>query len=85
MAGSEGCGAFRNNAGVDEPLQKVVPELGVYPPHRSLESSAGLTAPRIILMLRRTQGVPLRLGAGGLVPGRVLQMQTQRRMREGQP
>ena len=29
---SEGCSAFRNHAGVDEPLQKVAPELCMYPP-----------------------------------------------------
>lgn len=61
--GSEGRSAFRNHAGVDEPLQKVVPELGVNPPPQEprVVSWADSTQDKENAK-RRTQSVPLRRG-----------------------
>lgn len=60
---SEGRSAFRDHAGVDEPLQKVVPELGVIPPPQEprVVSWADSTQDKENAK-RRTQSVPLRRG-----------------------
>ena len=63
MAGSEGCSAFRNNAGVDEPLQKVVPELCVFPPPRKHRVVSWVDSSQDKEQaMRRSRGVPLRRG-----------------------